>query len=276
MADASASDFDEFVASRSSRLLRTAYLLTRDRGQAEDLLQTALGKACAAPGTGREGPAAPAHRARRGPAHPVGDRRLRPDRPDRRRDRQPLDGLPRPGRGTAAGEGGGRQAGPERLRFRLRVPDAGLRWAAACYGTSRWCTLSVDGRERLGSQCQRQPGLDAGVGGVSFDGGAAGLGVRPGSTVEVRVHLPAADRPRLLTWVADGVANGRSRVSLEVSPGGGARGTMRQENLSAAGGRSSGSGYVVQPGRSSDVVVAVPQGGTARTRLALVVSDQLE
>lgn len=37
--------FDEFVAARSGRLLRTSYLLTRDHGLAEDLLQTALTKA---------------------------------------------------------------------------------------------------------------------------------------------------------------------------------------------------------------------------------------
>ena len=37
--------FEEFVAARSSALLRTAYLLTRDHGLAEDLLQTALTKA---------------------------------------------------------------------------------------------------------------------------------------------------------------------------------------------------------------------------------------
>jgi RNA polymerase sigma-70 factor (sigma-E family) len=37
--------FDEFVAARSTHLLRTAYLLTRDHGLAEDLLQTALSKA---------------------------------------------------------------------------------------------------------------------------------------------------------------------------------------------------------------------------------------
>jgi RNA polymerase sigma-70 factor (sigma-E family) len=37
--------FDEFVAARSPRLLRTAYLLTRDHALAEDLLQTALTKA---------------------------------------------------------------------------------------------------------------------------------------------------------------------------------------------------------------------------------------
>jgi RNA polymerase sigma-70 factor (sigma-E family) len=37
--------FDEYVAARSGRLLGTAYLLTRDHGQAEDLLQTALTKA---------------------------------------------------------------------------------------------------------------------------------------------------------------------------------------------------------------------------------------
>ena len=35
-------DFDEFVAARSTALLRTAYLLTRDHALAEDLLQTAL------------------------------------------------------------------------------------------------------------------------------------------------------------------------------------------------------------------------------------------
>jgi RNA polymerase sigma-70 factor (sigma-E family) len=38
------SGFDEFVATRSRALLRTAYLLTGDHGQAEDLLQTALAK----------------------------------------------------------------------------------------------------------------------------------------------------------------------------------------------------------------------------------------
>ncbi|MFE7223734.1 SigE family RNA polymerase sigma factor [Nocardioides sp. NPDC057577] len=40
-----AREFDDFVASCSTRLLRTAYLLTHDRGRAEDLLQTALVKA---------------------------------------------------------------------------------------------------------------------------------------------------------------------------------------------------------------------------------------
>jgi RNA polymerase sigma-70 factor (sigma-E family) len=34
--------FEEFVAERSTPLLRTAYLLTGDRGHAEDLLQTTL------------------------------------------------------------------------------------------------------------------------------------------------------------------------------------------------------------------------------------------
>lgn len=36
--------FDEFVAARSTALLRTAYLLTHDHALAEDLLQTALTK----------------------------------------------------------------------------------------------------------------------------------------------------------------------------------------------------------------------------------------
>jgi RNA polymerase sigma-70 factor (sigma-E family) len=38
-------EFEEFVVVRSPRLLRTAYLLTRDWGSAEDLLQTTLAKA---------------------------------------------------------------------------------------------------------------------------------------------------------------------------------------------------------------------------------------
>ncbi len=38
-------DFERYVEQRSARLLRTAYLLCRDWGLAEDLLQTALAKA---------------------------------------------------------------------------------------------------------------------------------------------------------------------------------------------------------------------------------------
>ncbi|HWH00016.1 MAG TPA: SigE family RNA polymerase sigma factor [Pilimelia sp.] len=37
--------FDEFVVARSARLLRTAYLLTRDWALAQDVLQTALARA---------------------------------------------------------------------------------------------------------------------------------------------------------------------------------------------------------------------------------------
>ena len=43
--DARTMAFEEFVVARSERLLRTAYLLTRDHALAEDLLQTALAKA---------------------------------------------------------------------------------------------------------------------------------------------------------------------------------------------------------------------------------------
>ena len=42
------SAFAEFVAARSSALIRTAYLLTRDHHLAEDLVQTALFKAAMA------------------------------------------------------------------------------------------------------------------------------------------------------------------------------------------------------------------------------------
>ena len=43
--DADDEDFREFVVARSAALLRTAYLLQRDRAAAEDLLQSALAKA---------------------------------------------------------------------------------------------------------------------------------------------------------------------------------------------------------------------------------------
>jgi RNA polymerase sigma-70 factor (sigma-E family) len=52
------SGFDEFVASRSVALLRTAYLLTGDHGLAEDLLQTVLAKCWFAWGR-IDGPAEP-------------------------------------------------------------------------------------------------------------------------------------------------------------------------------------------------------------------------
>lgn len=45
---ADAAEFDEFVHARSPRLLRVAYLLTRDWALAEDLLQTALARSWSA------------------------------------------------------------------------------------------------------------------------------------------------------------------------------------------------------------------------------------
>lgn len=44
MAATGDSEYAEFVRSRSTALLRTAYLLTGDHGHAEDLVQTALAK----------------------------------------------------------------------------------------------------------------------------------------------------------------------------------------------------------------------------------------
>ena len=38
-------EFDDFVVARSHALVRSAYLLVRDEGLAEDLVQTALAKA---------------------------------------------------------------------------------------------------------------------------------------------------------------------------------------------------------------------------------------
>jgi len=44
MRSSDAADFSTFVAASSTRLLRTAFLLTGERGAAEDLLQTSLEK----------------------------------------------------------------------------------------------------------------------------------------------------------------------------------------------------------------------------------------
>lgn len=48
--------FEEFVIARSAALLRTAFLLTRDWGKAEDLLQTALAKVYPRWGQIKDGP----------------------------------------------------------------------------------------------------------------------------------------------------------------------------------------------------------------------------
>lgn len=54
--------FDEFVSSGSARLLRSAYLLTADRGHAEDLLQVALVRTARHWEHARDAPAAYAYR----------------------------------------------------------------------------------------------------------------------------------------------------------------------------------------------------------------------
>jgi RNA polymerase sigma-70 factor (sigma-E family) len=54
--------FDEFVSTGSARLLRSAYLLTGDRGYAEDLLQGALVRTARHWEQARNAPAAYAHR----------------------------------------------------------------------------------------------------------------------------------------------------------------------------------------------------------------------
>lgn len=54
--------FDEFVATGSARLLRSAYLLTGDRGQSEDLLQIALVRTARRWDVARDSPHAYAHR----------------------------------------------------------------------------------------------------------------------------------------------------------------------------------------------------------------------
>jgi hypothetical protein len=228
------------------------------------------------------------------------------------------------------------------LRFSLRVPAAGLAWSSSCYHSTRWFSVSVDGRPLLGSQCRRQPDLDPGATAGTFDRSPLPAGVRPGDSVEVRVHLSpdsrdttsvardpravlglgvyavagprhvvlghelpdrteadghdwvasrwesapagagslrvhlaAADRPRLVTWAAVGVAGRTHRIQLAVAPVAGGAARTVDEAAGAVAGFSSGSGYVVQPGQSPDVVLRVPSGGGDGTRLALVLSDLL-
>src|SRR5580693_3619623 len=54
--------FDAFVTRGSATLLRSAYLLTGDRGHAEDLLQASLIATARRWGSARHAPAAYAHR----------------------------------------------------------------------------------------------------------------------------------------------------------------------------------------------------------------------
>ena len=55
-------DFDEFVRSASGRLLRLAVLLTRERGRAEDLVQTCLVRTAGRWSVARDNPSAYARR----------------------------------------------------------------------------------------------------------------------------------------------------------------------------------------------------------------------
>jgi DNA-directed RNA polymerase specialized sigma24 family protein len=76
--------FDEFVSRSSRGLLRTAYLLTGDRGQADDLLQMTLVRTGQRWASAQTAPAAYAHRVlvnlshdwRRGRARRVGEQPL--------------------------------------------------------------------------------------------------------------------------------------------------------------------------------------------------------
>ena len=77
--------FDEFVLRGSARLLRTAYLLTGDRGHAEDLLQVALVRTARHWERARDAPAAYAYRVLINLVH---DRHRRLAR---RASEQPLD-----------------------------------------------------------------------------------------------------------------------------------------------------------------------------------------
>lgn len=62
-------EFEEFVVGSSPRLLRFAFLLTGDRGHAEDLLQTALLRTVRRWRTARANPEAYAHRVLTNLAH---------------------------------------------------------------------------------------------------------------------------------------------------------------------------------------------------------------
>lgn len=232
--------------------------------------------------------------------------------------------------------------GQDDLRVRVKLPTTDVSLAYTCYGSTHWLSVGAAGQQLLGSQCQRHPDLDAGANRVPFDSTPLPDSVRPGDTIEVRIHLspsakhlgkvaddpaavlgvalyrddgphhrvlgtrladhvesdghdwiasrweyspvgarslrihlPASDRPRLVTWVADGTARRSNRIVLGASRRAGGPVRVIDQYGGAGESPSSGSGYVVQPGEAPDVVVSVPRGGTSRTRLALVISDQV-
>ena len=71
--------FTEFMAARWTPLYRTAYLLTGDRHEAEDLLQTVLARTCVRWGSIRDKGAADAY-VRRAMVHQMSSRWRRPRR----------------------------------------------------------------------------------------------------------------------------------------------------------------------------------------------------
>lgn len=72
----------------------------------------------------------------------------------------------------------------------VQVPAAGLlSFAGTCYGTAKWYSLQVDGREALGGDCARAPDLDPGAGLAPLADDLLPAGVRAGDTVQLRLHL---------------------------------------------------------------------------------------
>jgi hypothetical protein len=91
------------------------------------------------------------------------------------------------------------------------------------------------------------------------------------ATRVLRVDFEPSDKPRLLTWVASGVA-GDSRLRLSRVVGG------RTEALddfasSTTSHVMQASGFVLQPGQHPSIRVSVPLGFRPSTRIGLQVSD---
>ncbi len=92
----------------------------------------------------------------------------------------------------------------------------------------------------------------------------------PGTSV-LRVDLEPSDKPRLLTWVASGVAGDSQLVLSRITHG--HTDVLDQFESNTTMHDVQSSGFVVQPGQHPSIRVTVPLGFRPSTRIGLQVSD---
>jgi hypothetical protein len=93
----------------------------------------------------------------------------------------------------------------------------------------------------------------------------------PGARV-LRVDFDPSDKPRLLTWVASGVAADNNQLVLSQVVSGRTEALDRLDSNSTSD-RVQSSGFVIQPGQHPSIRVTVPVGSRPSTRIGLQVSE---